>query len=308
MAPSLRSTLDTLLRPRARHANDLSTSHQLNWRHRGPDLPKGLELQWLGTAGFRITYESFDLLVDPFLTRSDLLTVLGPRAIPPDEAVLRRVIPNANAILVGHTHYDHALDVPPLVRRCGCRAYGSTSLRNLLGAHGLADRATVVETGRVYEMGPFEVTFVESVHSKLFLGLKVPYDGELTCDHLDDLRGSAYRCGDVYGIHIAVAGTTFYHQGSADLIDSAVQHRDVDFFLMGIAGRGYTKNYVHRILSALSPRVVVPQHFDNFFRPIDHEMGFSLNVNLGGLVEEVHRVSQDFDIRTLDLLQSTSGT
>ncbi len=59
-----------------------------------------------------------------------------------------------------------------------------------------------------------------------------------------------------------------------------------------------------RILSRLEPRVVVPNHHDNFFRPIDEPMGFSLNVNFARFLEEVRAVSADFEIRGLDLLQT----
>ncbi len=40
----------------------------------------------------------------------------------------------------------------------------------------------------------------------------VPFDGELTCDHLDALSPGAYRCGQIWGIHIEVAGITVYHE------------------------------------------------------------------------------------------------
>jgi hypothetical protein len=36
-----------------RHRNDPSVQADLNWERHGVDLPAGLELQWLGTAGFR---------------------------------------------------------------------------------------------------------------------------------------------------------------------------------------------------------------------------------------------------------------
>ena len=52
----------------------------------------------------------------------------------------------------------------------------------------------------------------------LQLGLRIPFSGELTCDHVDELTPQAYRCGQVWGIHVEVAGMRFYHQGSADLI------------------------------------------------------------------------------------------
>jgi L-ascorbate metabolism protein UlaG (beta-lactamase superfamily) len=162
----------------------------------------------------------------------------------------------------------------------------------------------VVEPYKLYPIGPFEVTFVPSLHSKLILGLKVPYDGELDCDRLDDLNAASYRCGQVYGIHVAVAGVSFYHQGSANLLDDAIRHHDVDYFLAGISGRGFTTDYTGRILRLLSPRVVVPHHYDDFFRALDQPMRFSFKVNFGGFVEEVAAVSRDFEVRCLDLMQS----
>ncbi len=301
------STLEALLRPRARHDNDVSTWRDLDWARAGVDLPAGLELEWLGTAGFRLSYGGFDLLIEPYVSRQTLRAMLPKRALLSDAATLERFVPHADAVLVGHTHFDHAVDVPALARRDDCKVYGSTSLRTLMGLYGQVEHSVVAEPGRVYELGPFEVTFIESLHSKLALGLAVPMDGELTCDHLDGLSAGAYRSGQVYGIHIAVAGVTFYHQGSANLIDELVVHRGVDYFLAGIAGRGFTPHYAKRILSRLEPRIVIPQHFDDFFRPLDGEMGFSLNVNLGGFVEEVRRVSRDFEVRTLEPLRVVSG-
>ncbi|RMH41238.1 MAG: MBL fold metallo-hydrolase [Deltaproteobacteria bacterium] len=296
------------MRPASRHKNDASAAADTNWRRfRGEPWPAGLELQWLGTAGFRISYAGAHLYVDPYLTRSALGETLLARPLRPREAVVARHVPAADAVLVGHTHFDHALDLAPIARRTGCAVFGSRSVANLLAAHGLADRARVVEPYRTYDVGPFAVTFVPSLHSKLVLGLRVPFDGELTCDHLDDLTAPAYRCGDVYGIHIAVAGVTFYHQGSANLIDDAIVHRGVDYFLCGLAGRGFTRNYVARILRRLEPRVIVPHHHDNFFRPLDAPMGFSLRVNYAGFLDEVRAVSADFAVRSLDLLQTRTA-
>src|SRR3954451_21023425 len=143
-----------------------------------------------------------------------------------------------------------------IARRFGCKAYGSDSLLNLMALHGLAEQTIEVEPYRTYELGPFEVGFTPSVHSKLLLGLAVPYDGELTCEHLDSLAPGAYRCGQVWGISIAVAGIRLYHQGSANLVDEAIRERDVDVFLAGVAGRGFTDDYWRRILPKLNPGAV----------------------------------------------------
>ncbi len=209
-------------------------------------LPGGLELEWLGVAGYRLTYEQQTIYIDPYISRVPLSSVVHRRPALADPALHARWLRAPGrvlGVLVGHTHFDHAIDVPEIARRHDCPAYGSRSLTNLMRLHGLSERAVEVEPDRPYELGPFTVTFVRSLHSKLLLGYAVPYDGELTCEHLDGLTPSAYRCGQVWGIHIEVAGTTFYHQGSANLIDEAVGRRSVDVFLAGIPGRSFTRDY-----------------------------------------------------------------
>ena len=172
-------------------------------------LPAGLDVAWLGVSGYRLTYEGVSLFVDPYVSRVPLRAMLLRRTALPDPVMLDRyaTAPGEVAgILVGHTHFDHAVDAPALARRYGTKAYGSESLAHLMRLHGLGDQAVVVEPHTPYELGPFVVTFVPSRHSKLLFGRKVPMDGELTCDHLDGLAPGAYKCGAVYGIRIEVAG------------------------------------------------------------------------------------------------------
>jgi len=271
-------------------------------------LAPGLEIEWLGVSGYRLSYEGVTLYIDPYVSRVPLKSLLLRRTAVPEAAAIERFLPapadegEVLGVLVGHTHFDHAVDAPAVASRFGCMAYGSSSLKNLMSLHGLADRAVEVERNRTYELGPFEVTFVPSVHSKLLLGLAVPYAGELTCEHLDGLAPSAYRCGQVWGIHIAVGGTTLYHQGSADLIDDAVHHHGVDVFLAGVAGRNFTERYWERILPRLDPRVVVPTHYDNFFRPLGEDLEMIANAQLAAVPDEVGAVSRDATVATLPRL------
>lgn len=300
------SFLRYLVRSGSRNQRDATAAEQTAWSSESAGLPAGLELQWLGTSGFRLSYENHTVLVDPYLSRMPLGDVLKRRTRGPDLDTIEAHLDGADAVLIGHTHFDHALDAPAIARRFDCEVYGSPSMANLMGLYGLSKQMVEVEHYRAYEVGPFAITFVPSVHSRLVLGLKIPYDYDITCEHLDGMTAQAYGCGQVYGIHIEVAGATFYHQGSADLIEDAIRHRNVDYFLAGIAGRGFTSRYTERILRALEPRVVVPHHYDDFFQPIDASMKFSFNVNYTGFVDEVTAVSADFDIRSLDVLETVS--
>src|SRR6478736_4404458 len=265
-------------------------------------LPPGLEIEWLGVSGYRITCEGKTLFVDPYLSRAPLRNLLLRRPTLPDPGALERYVHAPGevvGVLVGHTHFDHAVDAPAIARRFGCKAYGSDSLVTLMGLHGLTEQTVEVEPYRTYELGPFEVSFTPSVHSKLLLGLAVPYDGALTCEHLDGLTPGAYRCGQVWGISIKVAGISFYHQGSANLIDEAVRERGVDVFLAGVAGRNFTDDYWQRIIPRLDPKVVVPTHYDNFFRPLGQRLEFVSDVRLSGLPEEIGAISGDVELAAL---------
>jgi L-ascorbate metabolism protein UlaG (beta-lactamase superfamily) len=266
------------------------------------DLPSGLDVAWLGVSGYRLTYEGVSLFIDPYVSRVRLRALLLRRTTLPDPAMLDRYAgaPGQVAgILVGHTHFDHAVDAPALAQRHRTKAYGSASLMHLMRLHGVGALGVEVVPHQAYELGPFVVRFVPSRHSKLLFGRKVPMDGELTCEQLDGLAPTAYKCGAVYGIRIDVAGISLYHQGSADLNDAELRGEPVDVFLAGVAGRGVTPRYWERILPKLDPRIVVPTHYDNFFSPLGEPQDFVRRVKLADVPSEVGAVARDARVAAL---------
>jgi L-ascorbate metabolism protein UlaG (beta-lactamase superfamily) len=258
-----------------------------------------------------MTYEGVSLFIDPYVSRVPLRSLLLRRPAMPDPALLDRYAAapagDVAGVLVGHTHFDHAVDAPAIARRFHAPAYGSASLVTLMRLHGLGGLAVEVESYRRYELGPFVVSFTPSVHSKLILGRRVPFDGELTCDQLHGLTPGAYRCGQVWGIRIEVAGISFYHQGSANLVDEALRQQRVDVFLAGVAGRSVTPRYWERVLPRLDPRVVVPTHYDDFFKPLGAELDFIRKVRLEAVPHEVHAVSRDATVAALPRADRVSG-
>lgn len=303
MRNGLRRLVARLLEaPRRGAREDTAAVRDMEGRLQGSALPAGLAVEWLGAAGYRLTYEGATLLIDPYVSRVPVRNLLCGIPALPDAGMIQRMLPADDrvvGVLVGHAHFDHAVDAPALARRHGCKVLGSRSLAALMDVHGLIAQAVEVEPYRPYELGPFTVTFIPSRHSKLIVGLKVPFDGDLTCGHFDCLTPSAYKCGQVWGIHVEVGGTTFYHQGSADLVDDAIRHGDVDVFLAGIAGRSFTRDYWGRVLRRLRPDVVVASHYDDFFRSLDAPMRFSPGVRLEAVPDEVAAVSREIRVATL---------
>jgi len=266
----------------------------------GWNVPDGLDVTWLGVAGFALSSQGTTVLIDPYVSRVSVGDSLRRRRALPDPTLLDRWVPRADAVLLGHTHFDHSVDAPGVARRDGATVYGGTSAEHLMRLHGLGDQACRVEPHREYRIGPFAVTFVPSRHSRLLLGRSVPNGGEITCEHVGALNPQAYRCGDVWGIHVrvelATGPYTIYHQGSADLIEDEIRHRGVNLFLCGIAGRQFTEDYTRRILERIAPEQVVVSHHDDFFVPLGEQPAFAFGVDVERFPSEVAAVSREIQV------------
>lgn len=266
----------------------------------------GLTVRWLGTAGYELTAaEGHVLLIDPYLTRVGLGRYLTG-AIAPDPVAISRGVRRADGVLVGHSHFDHVMDVPLIARRTGAHVWGSRSTANLLEGLGLPHAAfTGLDKHRAttFEVGPFKVTAIPSLHSRFAIGNNVPYPGDIPCTCDIAMRGKDYRCGDVFSFLIDYHGFRLYHLGSANLSEDQIprEARDVDLLLMCIAARFATERFVARALSALTPRRLVPMHYDNMWRAADKPMWLLPRTDFGRLVEDAQAFSRSLPVLTLPL-------
>ena len=261
----------------------------------------GVDVRWLGTAGYRLTHGDAVVLIDPYLTRVGLWRFLT-RPIAPDVATIDREISAADAVLVGHSHFDHVMDVPHIAKKTGAHVYGSNSTANLMAAAGVpATQVTRLTQRTTFDVGPFKITAIPSVHSTFAFGKKVPYPGDIPCSCEFPVRGKQYRCGDVFSYLIEVAGCRLYHMGSANLIDDEVPKGDLDLLMVCIAARYATPDFMSRALAATTPRIVMPMHYDNFFRSFDRSMALLPRTRFGRFVDDVSAFSQAMTVRTLPL-------
>ena len=183
-----------------------------------PDPDRRLTIRWLGTAGYELRHRGTTLLIDPYLTRVALWPFLAQRVGPDTSLIARHVPEKVDGVLVGHSHFDHAMDVPPIALSTGAQVYGSESTANLCRASGVPPEqvTTFGVTGGEVEIGPFRVRAVPSEHSRFLFG-RVPYPGDIPCTCELPLRGRHYRCGQVFSYLITVGGVRLYHAGSANL-------------------------------------------------------------------------------------------
>jgi len=288
--------------------------HPRDFEHAQPTWsgPHGLGVRWLGTAGFELTTPEATLLVDPYLTRVGLGRFLT-RKLVPDAGRIDAQIGRADAVLIGHSHFDHVMDTPRIAAKTGAHVYGSRSTTNLMQASGLplTQVTTLDHTRRTtFEVGPFRVTAVPSEHSRFALGKSVPYPGDIPCTCEIALRGRQYRCGDVFNFLIEHRGFRIYHMGSANLVEDVIpaEVKGADLLLLCIAARFATPGFVPRALSAVAPHRVLPMHYDNFFRAADKAMWLLPRTAFGRFVDDVKAVSPSFELVTLPLSATAPRT
>ena len=124
------------------------------------DLPESgngiVRVRFLGVQGFVIQRNEDRVVTAPLYSNPALDDVLSDKKIEPNKAVVRAFLPRewvsgATAILVGHSHYDHLMDVPLIAHELApeARVVGSVTARDLVASLGASDGDYFVDPQRV---------------------------------------------------------------------------------------------------------------------------------------------------------------
>jgi len=75
-----------------------------------------------------------------------------------------------------------------------------------------------------------------------------------------------------------------------------------DLLLLGISLRADTKKFVYRMVEMIDPDVLMPMHYDYFFRPLSKGLRLVPKTGFKQVVEEARAAKPGIDIVTLPLL------
>jgi L-ascorbate metabolism protein UlaG (beta-lactamase superfamily) len=268
-----------------------------------------LQIAWLGTAGVLLSDGESSLLIDPFVSRPGLAEVafgapLEPRVEEIAALIDRLKPPAVGAVLVSHSHYDHAMDAPFFAWRTGALLYGSPSTINVGRGAGLPEeRLRPVQPGDELTVGHFHVRFLESRHGPALFG-RIPYPGEIEAPLRPPAAASRYRLGDTFSILIEHGATRLLHHGSAGCWPPALAGVRADTVLLGLAGRADTAAYLRAVPAAVGARRIIPIHFDDFFEPLDRPLRFLPGVGFREFLRTARRTLPGVRVETLPLGQT----
>ncbi len=258
-----------------------------------------MSIRYLGTAGFVIEGSQRTVVIDPFVSRPGLLAT-GLRRLVPDAALIRRVIPRADDVLVGHAHHDHVMDAPALCAMTGARLIGSPSVGHVGRAAGLpASQIRVTEGRESIPCGAAVVVGAPSRHGRVYLG-RVTLPGVITAPPPWPPRFTDLRHGLVLNWHLTIDGVRVVHVDSADFIDEELAGLEADVLCLCAIGRRYRPGYVADAVRLLRPRYVLACHWDWFFTPYGAPLRMLPGVDLAGFVEEITAAGAEPVVLPLD--------
>jgi len=258
-----------------------------------PGYHTTLQVRWLGTTCYLIQLGDVAILTDPFLSYHPAMKV-ALSTIESDPLIVRREIgrlPVADAVFVGHSHYDHLLDVDEVLRqpRWGdVPVVGSETTRNILCGYdeGWVDNwRPALTDGRWHTITwGLEYQVIRAEHAP---NLKcgpisyTAYPGSAEeCLKRPPRRAADFPMGETYafvfrlsnryaGEAVRPAEFTVYFAGSAanaprGFPDESVQ--GVDLAILCVPGWTNTTGYPEAFIERLRPRSLLLAHYDNFLQ------------------------------------------
>src|SRR6476646_2170412 len=244
----------------------------------------GIRVTYLGTNGYQFEFKNHVLLVDPYFSRVNLLSVaLGARIQPDSSRIadsMRHVAPKVDGILVTHGHFDHLLDVPIVMSKTHARLITSRTSIDLAKRAG-ASSGDAVAAGDVRRIGPWKIRVVTASHDRLFG--KVPFDRPPSRGGQPQ-RAADWICGEPLAFLIEISGQRVYiDSGGTPAQLPPKEH--VDLAILGTALPD-SRARLTAALERLQPHYILPSHQDNFFLPLSEGFQF-------GPLTDFQRVQRD---------------
>ncbi|ACL03521.1 beta-lactamase domain protein [Desulfatibacillum aliphaticivorans] len=231
------------------------------------------------------------LLVDPYFTRVDAKTVFLKKIQPNPKRIEKALndaqVDQADAILITHAHFDHALDLAHVAKATGAVVYGCESVANVCRGGDLPeDQICVVDPQKPVEIGDFSVRFIPGIHLAFpfILRLLLRPGRKITAPLRPPARSSAWAEGQVHALHVTHPAGTFFNQGSANWVEGSLKGYEADVAFLGVGGldlhkADYWDKWYAETAGYVNPKQIYWTHWDDFCLSLDEKWRYLRQVD-----------------------------
>ena len=241
-----------------------------------------MKVTFFGTTTLLFDDGRDQILFDCHFTRPSLFSYFFAKASIntklADSIIEKYGINRLRAIFVSHSHHDHVLDAPYVSNATGAIIYGTASTLNVgRGAFVPAERLIEFHPDETYDAGDFRVTVLASKHSKM-----LPFVDDVGETIDQPLKQPAYcrqyKEGGSYDFLVEHEGKKILIRPSFSYVKGELDHIQADVLFLGIAGLDKEDEETERIfydetIEKVKPELVIPLHWDNFFKPLEKPAG-----------------------------------
>ena len=237
-----------------------------------------MKVTFFGTTTLLFDDGKDQILFDAHFTRPSLIRYMfgsaGTNAALVDELLAAHHVDRLRAIFVSHTHHDHVMDAPQVARKTGATIYGTASAMNVARGGGVTeDRLVEFRGGEAFEVGDYRVRVIPSLHSRPSIlndDLGVTIDAPLR----QPARLRSYHEGGSYDFFVEAGGRRFLIRPSFNYIEGQLDGIRADVLFLGVAGLAKADarteaRFFAETVGKVRPSLVIPLHWDNFFKPLD---------------------------------------
>jgi len=222
-----------------------------------------ITLRWLGVAGIDLGCPGRRIVFDPYFTRVSLRGMLFSR-LHSNATLIRRYLPNCDAIIITHSHFDHLMDAAEAARQTGAVVYGSPNTCRILSAQGLPPKQVVeIHPGAVLDFYSIKVTVFAQRPHQFVAGFGMQ---PLPKNLKPPLRARDYAMDFGLSFLVECGGLRFLTEGCLHPGEPG----RVDILFTSPLNPG--KNEIATVLTFLDnyqPGVVIPIHCDDMWSPLD---------------------------------------
>jgi L-ascorbate metabolism protein UlaG (beta-lactamase superfamily) len=263
---------------------------------RTPRDPMPVELEWFGVSTFRLRAGDTIVFLDAYLDRV-------PEA--PPVGLASADVTEANAILVGHSHFDHLHGAQVIAAATGAVIVGSYETARLMADAGIPeDQLSYAGGGELVELGPgLRARVLPSLHSCIWAAGtpagQAPERGlsqqerqrrlaasrdrrsgrapQSVAEHLRDCVSSPHGDGGALGYLLDTPAGSLYWGDTSGYWTGVVTGMRPDIAVLAAAGignvdgepaQGTLAEFIAEEVSLLQPRHLVLCHHDNWMPPV----------------------------------------